>query len=360
MAIDRPILLLLVFFSLLSCSKGPGEGTGVPSSPYVEKTVLDFGEVPHGKPVTGEFILVNPEERSLKVIAVRVGCTCAYLSIEVNSPDGKKREVDPFSWKERGFLMILSKGERACLRIRYETKERLPMRERITEFVNIYLDHPRVKRIDCAMKITIVPRIIIKPIKPSFGSIPRSKRGILVVDLIPLKPGQRIKVLGVKGTNGRLSSRILTDSPERVSIEFTVAKGMELGPFVFPVEIRTDVGERYDIPLRLVGNVVPDLTVSPGGTLALGRISGSLARTSAIVSWEKEGEELDPEIKEITGPKGISAWLEEKVKGRKWKLVIQYKRRKGQEKGFFKGSVWIHTKSREYRTYRVRFQGFIE
>ncbi len=357
----RSVLSLAGILLLFSCGgKPPTPAPARPGLPEVTPRVCDMGTVLHGTSCRCAFTLVNPGPGPLKVKGVRIGCSCAHPALRVYRESPPGRLVHEGVARPEAFAVTLQPGEKALLQVRYETLERPAYDADLEQPVTFFLDHPKVKRIDCLMKVRIRRRLDFTPTRPNFGDIAESGKGLLTLDLKPLPGKPPIHVKGFTGTGKVLQARVLEERPSFTRILFTARPGRRPGYFLLPLIIRTDVDGGYDLPLFLGGRVVPDLSLTPPSPLSLGRVvPGRTSSTTALLEWNKEGKTLHPKIKKVEGPRGTSAFLRPSLPGKAWHLVIRLDPPAGTKlPPRVRGEVRIETDSPEYPVFTVVFQGF--
>ncbi len=359
----RWVLPLAGFLLLGACAReAPSPPAKEKALPWVEPRVCDMGTVLHGTTRTCVFTLFNPGPGPLKVKGIRVGCSCAHPVFSVYRDEPPGRVIQDGVAKPEAFAATLKPGEKGLLKVRYETEERPAYDAELDQPVTFFLDHPKVKRIDCAMKIRIRRRLDFSPLRPSFGDIAESGKGMLTLDLKPLPGKPPIHVKGFVGTGRILQARVLEEKPSFTRILFEARPGHRPGYFLLPVIIKTDVDGGYDLPLFLAGKVVPDLSLTPPGPLSLGRIvPGRPASTTALLEWNKGGKPLHPKIKEVIGPKGVRASLRPSIPGKAWHLEIRLSPPRGAGlPSHVTGKVLIETGLPEKPLFTVEFQGFFK
>ncbi len=357
----RRFLSLAGVFLLCACAK-EGAPAGAPERdrPWVEPRVCDMGTVLHGTTRTCTFTLFNPGPGPLKVKGIRVECSCAHPVFSVYRDEPPGRVIQEGVAKPEAFAATLKPGEKGLLRVRYETEERPAYDADLEQSVVFFLDHPKVKRIDCVMKIRIRRRLDFTPVRPSFGDVAESGEGLLTLDLKPLPGKPPIHVKGFVGTGKVLQARVLEEKPTFTRILFRARPRAKPGYFLLPVIIKTDVDGGYDLPLFLGGKLVPDLSLTPPGPLSLGRIvPGRPSSTNALLEWNKEGGPLHPKIKKVLGPEGTKAVLRPSLPGKAWHLEITLSPPAGAKlPPHVTGKVLIETGIPEKPLFTVEFQGF--
>lgn len=211
----------------------------------------DFGTVARAAKTEHRFTFDNPYSQAIHVRSVRTSCGCTTPSVETE---------------------IVPPGGRGSILAKFNTGTHTGAR---SATLTVTFDKPSFGEVQLHVKGYIRSDVVFQPGEASFGNIMQgSSKSIEVGVDYAGKPAWQINVVttsdafisAIPAEISRQNGRI------RYSLSINISGDAPAGPLESELVVHTNDRNLTKIPLRLMANITPELSVSPQ-TLSLGEIA---------------------------------------------------------------------------------------
>jgi len=210
----------------------------------------DFGTVARAAKTEHRFFFDNNSSQTIHVRSVRTSCGCTTPSVETE---------------------VVPPGGRGSILAKFNTGTHTGAR---SATLTVTFDKPTFSEIQLHVKGYIRSDVVFQPGEASFGNMMQgdSKSIEVVVDYAG-KPSWQINEVT---TNDAFVSVVPTETSRqnsriRYSLAISITGEAPAGPFESEIVVRTNDRNLTTIPLRLIANIIPEISVTPK-TLSFGDV----------------------------------------------------------------------------------------
>jgi hypothetical protein len=215
-----------------------------------ETTSHDFGSVAKAAKTEFRFYFENPYDQPMHVRSVRTSCGCTTPTIETQDVPAKGRGSILAKFNTHTHV-----GQKAAT-------------------VTVTIDRPFFTEFQLQVKGYIRTDVVFNPGEAMFGNISQGKSKEIQVGL-DYAGRSDWKIVGLTTSDGFLKAvaKESTRSAGRVQyqITLTLAEDAPVGAYESDLVVTTNDRNLTKVPLRVMANIVPGITVSPT-TVSLGDI----------------------------------------------------------------------------------------
>lgn len=236
---------------MLSLAVAPwASAQSVQSARLFEKTSHDFGSVAKAAKTEFRFYFENPYDQPMHVRSVRTSCGCTTPILETQD--------------------VPAKGKGSIL-AKFNTHSHVGQKGAT---LTVTVDRPFFAEYQLQVKGYIRTDVVFNPGEASFGSLQQGKSKDIQVSL-DYAGRSDWKIMGLTTSNNFLNAvaKETSRSGGRVQyqIDLTMAENAPAGAFESELIVTTNDRNLTKVPLRVIANVVPGITVVPS-TVSLGDV----------------------------------------------------------------------------------------
>jgi hypothetical protein len=221
------------------------------STSMFQSTSHDFGTVARAAKTEHRFVFDNPYNQPIHVRSVRTSCGCTTPFVET--------EVVPV-------------GGRGSILARFNTGTHTGSR---AATLTVTIDKPNFTEVQLHVKGYIRSDVVFQPGEATFGNIMQGEAKVIDVAVdYAGKPTWQITKVTSGDSYISVSPSEVSRQNGRIRYNLNIAIGAEApaGPLESEIIVHTNDRNLTTVPLRLVANITPEISVSPK-TLSLGDIA---------------------------------------------------------------------------------------
>ena len=294
----------------------------------IENDVWDFGLQPQHTVVTHKFRLKNEGTSELRIVNVTKSCTCAGAVV------GKKN---------------LAPGESTEVEARFETRT---FKGAVSKVLQVISNDPVSPRLRLTVRGRVTPPFWLSPQDLNLGQLRKvvgTEKGREFRLIMARNTKLQIKkissshpllsIVPVPGPNGELE-RERADGSREIVYRASLAPGYPVGLLQEIITIRTDIAASPVSSLKVGGNVLGEVSLTPR-TFNLGRVKQGEGASRDVVLSKAGQPDLKIEALSVSAPDIFDVSYKEIEKGRRFKITVALK--DGVARKYHRGKLTIRT-----------------
>lgn len=218
------------------------------ASPQIRFTeeLFDFGTVDQGQKVVHIFKFRNAGNAPLEISEVTSSCGCTATMLS-------DRKLAP--------------GQTGEVRAEFDSEKYL---DQVQIFLHLFTNDPRRRQATVLLQGKVAAFVRTQPRELDLGLVPEGKQARGTIRIEAVRPGERLRVLGVETSSDALVLGPVRPDPAKPGLAYTVEVSLRgrppYGMLWDRVRLRTDHPKRRMLEVKVNRTVVPPPEVSPAAS----------------------------------------------------------------------------------------------